>query len=94
MQKESLHQTQAENDPEKPKGSNTDQNLLKTEFMVLKGETTMPEQIDNLEVIKREDETVLDEAARNQIDRVAEKAAEKASRTEQDYDRAHQIVSK
>ena len=54
----------------------------------------MPEQIDNLEVIKREDETVLDEAARNQIDRVAEKAAEKASRTEQDYDRAHQIVSK
>jgi hypothetical protein len=94
VQKESLHQTQAENDPEKPKGSNTDQNLLKTEFMVLKGETTMPEQIDNLEVIKREDETVLDEAARNQIDRVAEKAAEKASRTEQDYDRAHQIVSK
>ena len=38
----------------------------------------MPEQFENPEVIKLEDETVSDAAAQKRIERVAEKAAEKA----------------
>jgi hypothetical protein len=46
----------------------------------------MPEQFENPEVTKLEDETVSDSTAQKHIERVAEKAAEKASHTEQIYD--------
>ena len=54
----------------------------------------MPEQFENPEVTKIEDETVSDATAKKRIERVAEKAAEKSSRTERDYDQVHQIISK
>ena len=54
----------------------------------------MPQQFENPEVIKVENETVSDETAQKRIERVAEEAAEKPSRTERDYDQGHQIVSK
>jgi hypothetical protein len=54
----------------------------------------MPKQFENSEVTKLEDETVSDATAQKRIERVAEKAAEKSSRTAQDYDRGHQIISK
>jgi len=53
----------------------------------------MPEQIENPEEIKTENGTVSDAAAQKRIERVAEEAAEKASHTEQDYDKGHQIFS-
>ncbi|MFY9853242.1 MAG: hypothetical protein WAK26_05115 [Terracidiphilus sp.] len=54
----------------------------------------MPEQFENPEVTKLENETVSDAAATKRIEHVAEKAAEKASRTEQRYDQDHEIISK
>jgi hypothetical protein len=54
----------------------------------------MPEQFENPEVTKIEDETVSDAPVQKRIERVAEKAAEKASRTEESYDRDHQVFSK
>jgi hypothetical protein len=54
----------------------------------------MPEQFENPEVTKLEGETVSDATAKKRIERVAEKAAEKPSRAEQDYDQGHQIISK
>jgi hypothetical protein len=54
----------------------------------------MPEQFENPEVTKIEDETVSDKTAKKQIERVAEKAAERASHTEQRYDQDHEIISK
>jgi hypothetical protein len=54
----------------------------------------MPEQFENPEVTKLEHETVTGAAAKKRIERVAEKAAEQPSHTEQDYDRDHQIISK
>jgi hypothetical protein len=46
----------------------------------------MAEKIENSEVTKLENETVLDAEAQKRIERVAKKAAEKASHTEQSYD--------
>jgi hypothetical protein len=54
----------------------------------------MPEQFENPEVTKIEDETVSDATAKKRVERVAEKAAEKGSHTEQSYDEDHQIISK
>lgn len=54
----------------------------------------MPEQFENQEAKKLADETVSNAAAEKKIDRVAEKAAEKASKTEQRYDKDHTIISK
>ena len=54
----------------------------------------MPEQFENPEVTKIEDETVSDATAKKRTERVAEKAAEKASHTEQSYDQRHRIISK
>jgi hypothetical protein len=54
----------------------------------------MPEQFENPEEIKLENETVSDATAQKRIERVAEKAADKPSRTEQAYDQDHQIISK
>jgi hypothetical protein len=47
----------------------------------------MPEEFENPEATKVEDETVSDASAQKRIDRVAEKAAEKASHTEHSYER-------
>jgi hypothetical protein len=47
----------------------------------------MPEPFENAEATKLEDETVSDASAQKRIERVAEKAAEKASHTEQSYER-------
>jgi hypothetical protein len=47
----------------------------------------MPEQFENPEATKLEDETVSDDSAQKRIDRVAEKAAEKASQTVQGHER-------
>jgi hypothetical protein len=46
----------------------------------------MPEQFENQEVTKIEDETVSDATAKKRVERVAEKAAESASHTEQSYE--------
>lgn len=46
----------------------------------------MPEQFENPEETKIEGETVSDASAQKRIERVAEKAAGKASHTEQSYD--------
>ena len=54
----------------------------------------MPEQFENPEVTKIEDETVSDATAKKRIERVAEKAAERPSRTEHEFDQDHQIISK
>jgi hypothetical protein len=54
----------------------------------------MPEQFENPEVTKLEDETVSDLTAQKQIERVAEKAAEKVAHTEKNYDQGHPIISK
>ena len=54
----------------------------------------MPEQFENPEETKVEDETVSDASAQKRIERVAEKAAEKSSHTEQRYDQNHPIISK
>jgi hypothetical protein len=54
----------------------------------------MPEQFENPEVTKLEDETISDAVATKRLDHIAEKAAEKASHTEQRYDQDHQIISK
>jgi hypothetical protein len=54
----------------------------------------MPEQFENPEATKLEDKTVSDASAQERINRVAEKAAERASKTEQRYDKDHNIFSK
>jgi hypothetical protein len=46
----------------------------------------MPEQFENPEATRLEDETVSDASAHERIERVAEKAAKKASDTEQSYE--------
>ena len=46
----------------------------------------MPEEFENPEATRLEDETVSDATAQMRIERVAEKAAKKASHTEQSYD--------
>jgi hypothetical protein len=46
----------------------------------------MTTQFENPEATKLEDETVSDASAQKRIERVAEKAAEKASHTEQNFD--------
>lgn len=54
----------------------------------------MPDQFENSEATKLEDETVSEATAENRIERVAEKAAEKSTKTEHRYDRDHSIFSK
>lgn len=53
----------------------------------------MTEQFENSEATKREDETITDATAEKRIERVADKAAEKSSKTEQRYDSDHNIFS-
>jgi hypothetical protein len=54
----------------------------------------MPELFENQEAAKQEDETVSGTTAEKRIDRVAEKAAEKSTKTVQRYDGDHDIFSK
>jgi hypothetical protein len=74
--------------------SKTDQNLMGTRFIVMRGGGTVPEQFENPEVTNLEDETISDSTAQKHVERVAERAAEKASHTEQSYDQDHPIISK
>ncbi|MGA2848424.1 MAG: hypothetical protein ABSE46_05475 [Terracidiphilus sp.] len=53
----------------------------------------MPEPFENPEVTKVEDETVSDATTQKRIERVAEKAAGKASHTEQVYEKDEKIIS-
>jgi hypothetical protein len=54
----------------------------------------MPGQFENPEATRVEDETVSNAPEQKRIERVAEKAAEKASHTEQNYDRDRPAFSK
>ncbi|HUX44219.1 MAG TPA: hypothetical protein VMV57_05665 [Terracidiphilus sp.] len=54
----------------------------------------MTEQLENRADKKQTDKTDLDAAAQKRISRLAETAAEKASKTEQHYDKDHTIISK
>jgi hypothetical protein len=54
----------------------------------------MPKQSENPGARKLEDKTVSDAVAEKRIDRVAEKTAGKAAKTEQSYDQDHTIFSK
>jgi hypothetical protein len=53
----------------------------------------MPEPFENPEVTKLENETVSDATAQKRIERVAEKAAGKASHTEQKYEKDEKIFT-
>jgi hypothetical protein len=54
----------------------------------------MPEQFENPNATKVEDNTVSDPTAETRIDRVAEKAAEKSTKTVQHYEKDQTIFSK
>ncbi len=54
----------------------------------------MTEQFENLGATKLEDETVSDASAEKRVEHVAEKAAEKASKTENNYDKDHSLFTK
>jgi hypothetical protein len=54
----------------------------------------MPEQFENPEATKLEDETASNLTAKERIDRAAEEAAERASKTVKSYDKGHTIFSK
>lgn len=53
----------------------------------------MPKQFENSEATKLEDEMVSDASAEKKIEHIAEKAAEKASKTENKYDKDHSLFS-
>jgi hypothetical protein len=75
-------------------GSKTEQNLDRTRVhRDSRRKTAMPKQFQNAEATKLEDETVSDATAEKKINRVAEKAAEKASKTVKDYDKEHTLIS-
>jgi len=54
----------------------------------------MKQQFENQEAKKLEDTTDSDASTEKRINHLAEKAAEKASKTEQNYDKDHAIISK
>ncbi len=54
----------------------------------------MPEQIGNQKTTKLEVETISDAKTEKKINQVAEDAAEKSTKTEQHYDKDHNIFSK
>jgi hypothetical protein len=62
--------------------------------MATTGAIAMPEQFENSETTKLEDETISDATAEKRIEHVADKAAEKSSKTEKRYDSDHSIFSK
>ena len=94
VQKEPLLQKQASNDTATYKWSKTEQKRMGRQFIVVKGENNHAGTIWNPKVTKLENETTSDAAETTRIERVAEKAAEKASHTEKQYDQDHQVISK
>jgi hypothetical protein len=54
----------------------------------------MTDQIENTEQAKPEDETTTEATAEKRIEHVAEKAAEKSTKTVHGYDEDHTIFSK
>jgi hypothetical protein len=54
----------------------------------------MKQQFENEEGKKLKDKTDADAATKEKINQLADKAAEKASKTEQRYDKDHTIISK
>jgi hypothetical protein len=58
------------------------------------GGIDMPEQFENREATKLGGETAPDATAEERMERVAEKAAEKSTKTEKRYDADHGIFSK
>jgi hypothetical protein len=54
----------------------------------------MKQQFENEEAKKPKDKTDGDAATEKRINQLADKAAEKASKTEQRYDKDHTIISK
>jgi hypothetical protein len=54
----------------------------------------MSKQFENSETTKLEDETVLDASTEQRVEHVAEKAAEKSSKTEKAYDKDHSLFTK
>ena len=54
----------------------------------------MKQQFENEEAKKLKDKTDTDAASEKRINQLADKAAEKASKTEQRYDKDHTIISK
>jgi hypothetical protein len=53
----------------------------------------MPEKFENPEAPKPEDATVAEELAQKKIERIAEKAAARSTKTGQKYDRDHTIFT-
>jgi len=75
--------------------SKIDQNRIRIRFIVVMGGVlTMTEQSTNSEKEKIEDGSDSDVAIQKRLDRVAERAAEKASHTEQSYDQDHSVFTK
>jgi hypothetical protein len=62
--------------------------------MVITGEITMKQQFESEEAKKLKEKTDSDVATEKRINQLADKAAEKASKTEQRYDKNHTIISK
>jgi hypothetical protein len=54
----------------------------------------MRQQFENSEATKLEDEKLSDVTSEKRIERVADEAAEKSTKTEQRYDSDHNIFSK
>ncbi|MGB7546440.1 MAG: hypothetical protein WBM14_01710 [Terracidiphilus sp.] len=54
----------------------------------------MKQQFENQEAKKLKDKTNSDAATEKRVNHLAEKAAEKATKTEQRYDKDHTIISK
>jgi hypothetical protein len=61
----------------------------------MSAESRGPEpQFENPEVSKLEDETISDASPRKQMDREAEKLAEKSTKVEQEFDKSRSIFTK
>jgi len=74
--------------------SKTDQNSVATALLVKTGKSIMAEQFENPDVSRLEDVTVPDQTAEKRIDRMAGKAAEKASTAMHNYDQDRSIFWK
>ncbi|MGA3101882.1 MAG: hypothetical protein ABSD61_08480 [Terracidiphilus sp.] len=53
----------------------------------------MPSQFENPEAEIVENETVAEESPEKKVEQVAEKAARKSTKTEQEYDKEHNIFT-
>jgi hypothetical protein len=79
--------------PGMDRASKSDQTRTHKEVQSQARRWTMPSQFENPEITKVEDETVVKESADKKIERVAEKAAVKSTKTEQKYDKEHNIFT-